>query len=197
MDVSRTAPHVAEEAHAFHPSRRVVFTATGDCRGTWDETRLYQLLSNLVQNAIRHGDTEKPVKVEAVGKADEVQIAVHNDGAPIAQSKMRRIFEPMQQAENGSSRAEGLGLGLYIARAIATAHHGTIGVGSTTENGTTSTVRLPRHARAVVACRSSAVSQLLRQFAHHGRRRCPVHRAPPDRRDCRALRQPARRCRTR
>jgi signal transduction histidine kinase len=146
MDVSRTAKHVAEEAHAFHPTRTVVFAATGDCRGTWDEIRLYQLLSNLVENALRHGAAETPVKVEAVGSADEVQIAVHNDGAPIPQSEMRRIFEPMKQAEDGSSRAEGLGLGLYIARAIATAHHGAIDVESTKEKGTTFTLRLPHRA---------------------------------------------------
>ncbi len=103
------------------------------------------------ENAIRHGATEKPVKVEAVGKADEVQIAVHNDGDPILQSEIRRIFEPMKQAEDGPKRAEGLGLGLYIARAIATAHHGAIDVESTKETGTTFTGRLPHHPRACVA----------------------------------------------
>jgi signal transduction histidine kinase len=151
MDVSHTAKHVAEEAHAFHPTRTVVFTATGDCRGTWDETRLYQLLSNLVENAIRHGATETPVKVEATGKADEVEITVHNDGAPIMQAEIRRIFEPMKQTDDGSKRAEGLGLGLYIARAIATAHHGAIDVESTKETGTTFTVRLPHRPRVAVA----------------------------------------------
>ncbi len=150
MDLSRTGKHVTEEAHAFHPNRTVVFNSTGDCRGTWDEIRLYQLLSNLVENAIRHGATEKPVKVEAVGKADEVQVAVHNDGAPIPQSEIRRIFEPMRQAEDRPKRAEGLGLGLYIARAIATAHHGAIDVESTEETGTTFTVRLPLHPSAAV-----------------------------------------------
>jgi signal transduction histidine kinase len=153
MDLSRTAKHVTQEAHAFHPTRTVLFTATGDCRGIWDENRLHQLLSNLVENAIRHGASEKPVKVEAVGKPDEVQIAVHNDGAPILQSEIRRIFEPMMQAEDGPKRAEGLGLGLYIARAIITAHHGAIDVESTKEAGTTFTVRLPHHhhPRAAVA----------------------------------------------
>ena len=148
MDLARTAKHVAEEAHAFHPTRTVKFTATGDCRGTWDEIRLYQLLSNLVGNAIRHGATETAVRVEAVGSADEVRIAVHNDGVPIVQSEIRRIFEPMNQAKGAPNRAEGLGLGLYIARAIATAHHGSIDVESTKESGTTFTVRLPHHPRA-------------------------------------------------
>jgi len=64
----------------------------------------------------------------------------------------------MKQAEDGPSRAEGLGLGLYIARAIATAHHGAIDVESTKETGTTFTVHLPHHARVVVAERRRAQS---------------------------------------
>jgi signal transduction histidine kinase len=64
----------------------------------------------------------------------------------------------MKQAGDGSSRAEGLGLGLYIARAIATAHHGAIDVESTKETGTTFTVHLPHHARAVVAERRTVQS---------------------------------------
>lgn len=150
MDLSLTGKQVTEEAHAFHPNRTVVFNSTGDCRGTWDEIRLYQLLSNLVENALRHGAAEKPVKVEAVGKADEVQVAVHNDGTPIPQSEIRRIFEPMTQTEDRRKRAEGLGLGLYIARAIASAHQGAIDVESTKETGTTFTVRLPLHPSAAV-----------------------------------------------
>ena len=150
MDLALTCKQVTEEAHAFHPNQTVVFTSAGDCRGSWDETRLYQLLSNLVENAIRHGATERPVIVEAVGKADEVQVAVHNAGTPILKAEIRRIFEPMKHAEEGPN-PEGLGLGLYIARAIATAHHGAIDVESTKETGTTFTVRLPLHPRASVA----------------------------------------------
>jgi signal transduction histidine kinase len=72
---------------------------------------------------------------------------------------MGRIFEPMKQAaEDAPKRAEGLGLGLYIARAIATAHHGAIDVDSTKEDGTTFTVRLPHDARAAVAERRTVQS---------------------------------------
>lgn len=145
MDLFRACQQVTEEAQAFHPDRTVKLTSTGDLHGSWDEARLCQLLSNLVENAIRHGTTETPVKVTTVGEAEKVQITVHNHGVPIPQSDIRRIFEPLRQIENGSKRTEGLGLGLYIAQAIVKAHDGAIDVDSSKEIGTTFTVRLPRH----------------------------------------------------
>lgn len=144
MDLSDMSKHVTEEAQAFHPACTILWSTTGDCRGTWDETRLYQLLSNLVENAIRHGAPDKPVRVATMAQADEVEVTVHNEGAPIPPSEIRAIFEPMRQGQTGSKRAEGLGLGLYIARAIATAHHGAINVESTIQAGTTFTVHLPK-----------------------------------------------------
>ena len=147
MDLFRACVQVTEEAQAFHPDRTVTLTSTGDLHGTWDETRLCQLLSNLVENAIRHGTTETPVRVTTLGKAEKVEITVHNDGVPIPQSDIHRIFEPLRQSENGAKRTEGLGLGLYIAQAIVKAHDGAIDVDSSEETGTTFTVRLPRHHR--------------------------------------------------
>lgn len=144
MDLSDVSKHVTEEAQAFHPGRTILWSTTGDCRGTWDETRLYQLLSNLVGNAIRHGAPDKPVSVATMAGADEVKVSVHNEGAPIPPSEIRAMFEPMRQGRDGSKRAEGLGLGLYIARAVATAHHGAINVESTIEAGTTFTVHLSK-----------------------------------------------------
>lgn len=149
MNLLHACEQITEEAQASHPDRTVTLASTGDLRGTWDETRLSQLLSNLVENAIRHGTSEKPVTVAAVGEAEKVQITVHNDGAPIPRSEIQRIFEPMSQAEGGSKRAEGVGLGLYIARSIAKAHHGAIDVESSKETGTTFTVCLPRHLPSV------------------------------------------------
>jgi len=148
MDLSDVSKHVTEEAQAFHPARTILWSTTGDCRGTWDETRLYQLLSNLVGNAIRHGAPDKPVSVATMEQADEVKVTVHNEGAPIPPSEIRAMFEPMRQGRDGSKRAEGLGLGLYIARAIATAHHGAINVESTIQAGTTFTVHLSKQHRA-------------------------------------------------
>ena len=145
MDLLAACEQVTEEAQAFHPDRVVTLTSRGELHGTWDESRLCQLLSNLVENAIRHGFPERPVTVSACGDAETVQVAVHNDGLPIPQAEIHRIFEPLRQTESGSKRSEGLGLGLYIAQVIVKAHDGDIDVQSSKETGTTFTVRLPRH----------------------------------------------------
>jgi signal transduction histidine kinase len=136
---------VVEETQAFHPEQRVTFEPAGDLRGDFDEGRVSQLLTNLVENAIRHGAVGKPVTITASASAADLVVGVHNEGAPIPPAELRRIFEPLTQGENGRNRPEGLGLGLYIAQLIAHAHGRDINVESSERDGTTFTVRLPRH----------------------------------------------------
>jgi len=97
-----------------------------------------------VANALQHG--EAPVSVVAQEHGDEVVLQVHNEGPPIPASALKKIFEPLvrQPTENDDKNATGLGLGLYIAREVVTAHGGTIGVISTEKEGTTFTVQIPR-----------------------------------------------------
>jgi len=76
-------------------------------------------------------------------------LSVHNAGVPIPPKLLATIFDPMLRhattAESTTRRAPGsIGLGLYIVREIVDAHGGTIGITSTTHEGTTFTVRLPR-----------------------------------------------------
>lgn len=147
LDLLPVCRQVLDEENAHHPDHEIRFSTAGDLQGMWDEARLSQMLSNLVENAIRHGAADKPVTVTASGEADHVALQVHNEGVPIPQAARARIFEPLTQAEPDpidQRKAGGLGLGLYIARAIAQAHGGTIEVESSREQGTTFTARLPR-----------------------------------------------------
>jgi len=129
-----------------YPGRSIAFEANGDASGVWDINRLNQLLGNLVGNAIRYGAFSSPVRIVLNGLPTEVRFAVHNYGPKIEQSMLAQIFEPLKrgldhQLVAGSDGS--MGLGLYIAREIATAHHGDISAKSD-ENGTVFTVRLPR-----------------------------------------------------
>ena len=144
-NLSVICQQVVEETQAFHPEHRVTFKPVGDLRGDFDEGRVGQLLTNLVENAIRHGAADKPVAITASASASDLVIGVHNEGAPIPPTELRRIFEPLTQSENGRNKSEGLGLGLYSAQLIAQAHGGDINVESFEHEGTTFTVRLPRH----------------------------------------------------
>lgn len=140
-----------EELKAFHPRRDIRYDCQDGVKGTWDAARLAQMLSNLVGNAIQHGELDRPVSVKAWAEGEDVVLTVHNEGPPIAADMVARIFEPLmrgvvQEAELRSRRG-GLGLGLHISREIARAHGGTIEVASSLESGTTFSVRLPKMQR--------------------------------------------------
>jgi signal transduction histidine kinase len=86
--------------------------------------------------------------VTLAGQGNDLVISVHNDGAPIPPSKIKTIFDSFTRAPEGQVEREGamnLGLGLYVAKRVVLAHKGHIDVVSTAEDGTTFTVRLPRH----------------------------------------------------
>jgi signal transduction histidine kinase len=116
-----------------------------------DEKRLEQVLSNLLNNAVQHGDREAPVALTAHGGADTVFLSVKNMGRPIEPELLPTIFEPLVQgaeAEGGTDRAQNsIGLGLFIVREIVRGHEGTIDVESSEARGTVFTVKLPRNLR--------------------------------------------------
>ena len=135
-----------EQLRVAHPGRSIGLEANGDVSGIWDINRLNQLLGNLVVNAIKYGAFSSPVRIVLEGLPAEVRFAVHNHGPKIEQSMLAQIFEPLKRGSDNQfvSGSEGsFGLGLYIAREIAMAHHGDISAKSD-ENETVFTVRLPR-----------------------------------------------------
>lgn len=145
MDLAKTCLEAVDEARAFHPNSTLQVQLTGDLHGTWDHGRIAQVLSNLIENAVRYGAADAPVTVSAHGDSEQVVLQVHNAGPAIPAAAQQRIFEPLFRERMSADRPErGLGLGLYIARMIATAHGGSITVDSTDEGGTTFAVRLPR-----------------------------------------------------
>jgi len=145
-DLETVCRRVLDEIEASHPDRVLRFAADGDLRGEWDAERLAQMVSNLVVNAVQHGDETAPIDVSARGQDEGVTFAVHNQGEAIPKEELGNVFEPMVRGETAATRKapEGLGLGLFIVREVATAHGGNVSVSSSREQGTTFTVRLPR-----------------------------------------------------
>ncbi|WP_375157871.1 PAS domain-containing sensor histidine kinase [Bradyrhizobium sp. RDT46] len=97
-----------------------------------DRTRIGQLLSNLLGNALTHGAANKPVVVRAATAGATFELWVSNAGEPIPPDTMDKLFEPFFRGKARASR-QGLGLGLYIASQIAKAHAGTLTVTSSPE----------------------------------------------------------------
>ena len=97
-----------------------------------DRSRIGQMVSNLLGNALTHGSADKPVKVVASTENGMFELSVANAGEPIPQAAMANLFEPFFRGQVRAS-LQGLGLGLHIASEIAKAHEGTLTVTSTAE----------------------------------------------------------------
>lgn len=110
-----------------------------------DSARLAQLLSNLIANAITHGDPDSPIAVAVHGDGDELELSVTNRGQTIPPHVAEHLFQPFARGKS-RSREEGLGLGLYIASEIALAHAGTLSVTSA-DGETCFKLRIPKSER--------------------------------------------------
>jgi two-component system sensor histidine kinase BaeS len=109
-----------------------------------DGTRMLQVLANLVSNAVRHTPAGGTITLSAGRSGDETLIQVRDTGEGIAPDTLPRIFDRLYRAEAARTGESGeSGLGLSIARAIVSAHGGTLTVDSTLGAGTIFTIRLP------------------------------------------------------
>ena len=121
---------VVAELHTSVPDRdidvAIALTEPVDC----DRRRIAQMVSNLLGNALTHGDASDPVRFKAVTHDGWLDISLANTGAPIPKAMMERIFEPFARGQHRPS-LQGLGLGLYISHQIAVAHGATLDVVST------------------------------------------------------------------
>jgi PAS domain S-box-containing protein len=146
-DLEQACRDAISDVQAPHPDREIRFRTGGDLSGVWDQARLTEAVSNLVGNAVKHGEPGRPIDVLAKDEGDHVELEVHNLGPPIPAELMPVIFEPFRRVGPLSGSGESsFGLGLYIVREIVAAHGGTIEVSSSAEAGTTFIVRLPRGA---------------------------------------------------
>jgi signal transduction histidine kinase len=145
----RICGSVVEEMQAAFPKRAFQLKGDDEVPGEWDESRLTQLVSNLVGNAVQHGTGNSTVIITAYSGSDGVEVSVHNEGTPIPPDKIPRLFDSFYRLNNreADTCSGSLGLGLYICKQIVAAHRGTIDVRSSTDEGTTFVVRLP-HTRS-------------------------------------------------
>jgi PAS domain S-box-containing protein len=144
-DLGARAREVVDEARAAWPDRMIELELRGDLEGEWDPARVEQAMSNLIANALQHGDPGRPVRVSADDLGAAVLLKIKNEGRPIPSDVMPVLFEPFARGTSDTS-PQGLGLGLYIVKQIAFAHGGTVDVESNPDVGTVFTLLLPRAA---------------------------------------------------
>jgi signal transduction histidine kinase len=132
---------VVDELRAAWPDQAIATDFSIDRGVNCDPNRIAQLTSNLIGNALKHGDGKTPVRVFAATTAECFELSVANSGAPIAPEVIEKLFQPFFRGAQQSTY-EGLGLGLYIASEIARAHGGRLDVISSGAE-TRFTLRIP------------------------------------------------------
>jgi PAS domain S-box-containing protein len=143
-DLAVICREVIEELQGGATGRSITLTHEGDTRGHWDRNRVAQCVSNLLSNALKHGIEGTPVTVAVKSLGSSVIIEVCNEGL-IPSDVMSILFLPFKPVRREGRRGGGLGLGLFIADAIARAHHGRIEVRSSELEGTCFSLWLPRN----------------------------------------------------
>ncbi|EZP75988.1 PAS/PAC sensor signal transduction histidine kinase [Parageobacillus genomosp. 1] len=119
-----------------------------DIKITIDPDRIEQVLTNLIDNAIRHTNQNGMVKIIVERSGDGVMIHVQDSGSGIPEEDLPFVFERFYKADKARTRGRsGTGLGLAIAKNIVEAHKGMITVHSKLHEGTTFTFYLPNAMR--------------------------------------------------
>jgi two-component system phosphate regulon sensor histidine kinase PhoR len=143
LDMNAFVTQLLEDFGAAHAGIKVTSKFSSE-PGTLlaDRFHLTTAISNVLDNAVKYGGLHLVI-VTAVDD-NFYRIAIMDDGIGISPAEWQSIFEKFYRVEKGNiHNAKGLGLGLYYSRQIAIAHGGTIGVISSSGNGTTFTLTLP------------------------------------------------------
>ena len=139
------------EQFESYPGGMKLELPTEDREVVIDNLRVRLLITNLVNNAIRHGEGN-PITVRVNSNSDFVHLEVEDNGEGIAEEHLSQISEPFYRADSSRQRhTGGFGLGLYLCRLIVQAHGGELIIQSQLSEGTYIKVKLPPHPPLQVA----------------------------------------------
>jgi two-component system OmpR family sensor kinase len=144
VDLQVIARDAAADARAVAPRRKIKLDAPDTVLVAGDDTRLRQVVGNLVRNALVHTPATTPVEIAVTTSNGTAQLSVADHGPGLPPGDRERIFEPFYRADASRSRdSGGAGLGLSIVSAVVAAHGGKVKVRETEGGGATFDVELP------------------------------------------------------
>jgi two-component system, OmpR family, sensor kinase len=144
VDLQVIARDAAADARAVAPQREITLSAPNIALVSGDDTRLRQVVGNLVRNALVHTPPASAVEIAVTTQNGTAHLSVSDHGPGLPVGDQERIFEPFYRADASRSRdSGGAGLGLSIVSAVVAAHGGKVKVRETSGGGATFDVELP------------------------------------------------------
>src|SRR5437899_6226477 len=144
LDLQTIASDAAADARAVAPNREIALNASGPVVISGDDTRLRQVLGNLVRNALVHTPATTPIEIGVTTVNGTARLSVVDHGPGLKAGDLDRDLEPFFRTDPSPSRdSGGAGLGLSIVSAVVAAHGGRVQVKETSGGGATFEVELP------------------------------------------------------
>ena len=144
VDLQVIARDAAADARVVAPQRQITVHAPDPIVVSGDDTRLRQVVGNLVRNALVHTPATTPIEIGVTRQNGSARLSVVDHGRGLRVDDRERIFEPFYRADPSRSRdSGGAGLGLSIVNAVVAAHGGRVEVKETSGGGATFEVALP------------------------------------------------------
>ena len=128
-DLALVCKNALNDVSFVYPQASFRFESGGDLVGMFDPVRMRQVVANLLNNAVQHGDKGAPVSLIARRVGDQLTVEVQNQGEPMRDEDLQCAFEPLVTDTMEASavrRSASVGLGLFVAREVVTSHGGTI-----------------------------------------------------------------------
>jgi PAS domain S-box-containing protein len=142
-DVVALVADVVERFSDLDGTGRVTMDAPAEAWAKADASRLDQVFTNLVDNALKYSPPASPVEVQIVDRPDEVEVVVRDEGIGIDPIGAERLFDAFGRGTNAEN-IQGMGLGLYISQRIVAGHGGRIEGRPRAGRGAEFTVNLPK-----------------------------------------------------
>lgn len=144
LNFSNLLEKIVHQQQIAYPKIQIKSYIKTNIIGNYDRIRLSQMVTNLINNAVKHGEENGLIEVKLSSDKKNAILSIHNDGPDIPDDILDKIFDGRFTSSNGgTSKNKNYGLGLLIVREIVEGHQGEIEVSSSAENGTTFKIILP------------------------------------------------------
>jgi heavy metal sensor kinase len=170
FDLNALAQATTEQMQLIASEKGICLScpSSGPVPALGDQTRVKQVLVNLLDNAIKYTAAGGHVVVSTEAQGDRAVLTVNDDGLGIPAESLSHVFERFYRAEKARSReSAGFGLGLSLVQAVCRAHGGDVSIESTEGRGTTVTVTLPLGDGTLVQGSSSAKLAMVADSQRH------------------------------